>query len=158
MDDGAGVVGVLGTPDPFREIRRRYVTRQTVQRVHQRRLREQVVAAYRRQCALCHLKRVELLDAAHILRDGHPRGLPVVSNGISFCTLHHRAFDRNVLGVRPDLVVEIRSDVLKEEDGPAMEHLLQGLHGTSIVVPRNAKQRPDREGLEERYEEFRRAM
>ena len=56
------------------------------------------------------------VDAAHILPDGHPRGAPIVPNGLALCTLHHAAFDRHVLGVRPDLKVEIRLDVLEEED------------------------------------------
>lgn len=37
-------------------------------------------------------------------------------NGLALRTLHHAAFDRHVLGVRPDLKVEIRLDVLEEED------------------------------------------
>ena len=47
---------------------------------------------------------------------GHPRGAPIVLNGLALRTLHHAAFDRHVLGVRPDLKVEIRLDVLEVED------------------------------------------
>ena len=46
-------------------IRRRYVTREVQQRVHQREFRERVLDAYQRHCAVCRLKRSELLDAAH---------------------------------------------------------------------------------------------
>src|SRR5439155_9126531 len=61
-------------------------------------------------------------------RRGHPRGLLVVPNGLALCALHHAAFDRNVLAVRPDLRVEVRLDVVEEEDGPMLEHGLQGFH------------------------------
>ena len=47
------------------DIRRRYVTRQVQQRLHQREFRERVLDAYRRHCAVCRLKRDSLLDAAH---------------------------------------------------------------------------------------------
>jgi putative restriction endonuclease len=81
----------------------------------------------------------------------------IVPNGLALCTLHHAAFDRNVLGVRPDLKVEVRLDVLREVDGPMLEHGLQGFQGAEITVPRAEHLRPDREFLAERYELFRRA-
>ena len=34
--------------------------------------------------------------------------------------IHHAAFDSNILGVRPDHVIEIRADVLEEVDGPML--------------------------------------
>jgi hypothetical protein len=44
-----------------------------------------------------------LASTAHILPDSHPRGAPVVPNGLSLCKLHHAAFDRNILGVHANL-------------------------------------------------------
>jgi hypothetical protein len=43
-------------------------------------------------------------------------GDPTVSNGLALCKLHHSDFDGHILGVRPDLVVEIREDILREKD------------------------------------------
>ena len=79
--------------------------------------RERVLEAYRHQCALCHLKHDELLDAAHIIPDADPEGEPVVSNGLALCRLHHSAFDKFFIGVRPDYRIEVRPDLLEEEDG-----------------------------------------
>jgi putative restriction endonuclease len=62
-----------------------------------------------------------------------------------------------VLGVRPDLVVEVRQDILREIDGPMLVHGLQGFEGARVVVPRREDYRPNREFLAERYELFRRA-
>lgn len=135
---------------------RRYATRTVLVRLHQQSFRMRVLRAYRERCAICRLRHEELLDAAHILPDGHPRGAPVVPNGLALCTLHHAAFDRNVLGVRPDLQVEVRTDVLDEKDGPMLRHGLQGFHGSRIDVPRSEALRPRGEFLEERYELFRR--
>jgi putative restriction endonuclease len=136
--------------------RRRYVTSVQLRRLHQQRFSAHVIAAYRRRCAVCRLRHRELLDAAHILPDGHPRGDPVVPNGLSLCKIHHAAFDANIVGVRPDRVVEIRADVLREADGPMLLHGLQGFHNKPLWLPRHAHQLPDGERLEERYEQFRR--
>jgi putative restriction endonuclease len=134
---------------------RRYATRATVVRLHQRSFRMRVITAYRERCAICRLRHHELLDAAHILPDGHPEGKPIVPNGLSLCRLHHAAFDANVLGVTPDLAVHIRSDVLAEEDGPMLQHGLKGFHGASIQVPKTTDLQPNRAFLAERYELFR---
>ena len=74
------------------------------------------------------------------------------------CKLHHAAFDRNILGIRPDHVVEIRHDVLEEIDGPMLRHGLQDLHGSRLMVlPKRKTEEPDPEFLGMRYEAFREA-
>jgi putative restriction endonuclease len=139
------------------EVRRRYVTTTTLHRLHQQSFRLRVLKAYQERCAICRLRRRELLEAAHILPDTHPRGEPVVSNGLALCSLHHAAFDRHIIGVRPDLTVDVRADVLHEADGPMLVYGLQGFHRARLVVPRGAEVRPNPLFLEERYELFRRA-
>jgi putative restriction endonuclease len=136
---------------------RSYAFRVVKQRLHQVAFRERVLAAYRRTCSFCQLRHEELLDAAHIIPDGQPRGEPVVPNGLALCKLHHAAFDSNIVGIRPDLIIEIRGDVLREIDGPMLRHGLQGLHGSSVTVPREAALQPARDRLEARYEQFQRA-
>jgi putative restriction endonuclease len=137
--------------------RREYVTRLTKHRLHQAGFRDRVIRAYRETCAVCRLRHNELLDAAHILPDTHPLGEPIVPNGLALCKLHHSAFDSHIIGIRPDLVVEISHAVLEEIDGPMLIHGLQGFHGKVITVPRPADLRPRSEFLEERYELFRNA-
>ncbi len=86
-----------------------------------------------------------------------PRGEPIVPNGLSLCKLHHAAFDANILGIRPDHVVELRLDILEEHDGPMLLHGLQAFQDRRIWTPNSLLQRPKAEFLEERYEMFRRA-
>lgn len=136
------------------QARRTYLTSLVRQRLHQRSFRERVLEAYREQCAMCLLRHSELLDAAHIIPDGEPGGEPVISNGIALCKLHHAAFDGFFLGVRPDLVIEIRRDILGEDDGPMLTHGLQGLHGAKLWVPRSSTMRPSTGRLEARYDRF----
>lgn len=139
------------------EERRRYITAMTVRRLHQHNFRAQVIRAYRTQCAICHLRHAELLDAAHILPDNHADGQPVVPNGIALCKIHHAAFDSHILGIRPDLRVEIRDDILQEVDGPMLKYGLQAMNNSKIVVPRNRDLQPGAEYIERRYEIFRKA-
>lgn len=136
---------------------RRYVERVTHQRLHQRVFRIRVIDAYATSCAICRLRYRSLLDAAHILPDGHPRGNPVVPNGLALCKIHHAAYDANYLGVRPDFVVEVRRDVRDAADGPMLLHGLQEMAGVSLTLPKTRSARPDPTRLEERYELFRRA-
>lgn len=139
------------------QARRTYATVVTLRRVHQQGFRRRVLRAYREICAICRLRHEELLEAAHILPDGHPQGEPIVPNGLALCSLHHAAFDRHILGIRPDLQVELRTDIMRESDGPMLIHGLQGFQGMSIHVPRSENQRPNPNFLAERYEMFRKA-
>jgi putative restriction endonuclease len=153
---GLGSVGESETHEA--EIRRRYATRFFQQRLHQREFRERVVRAYQHHCAVCRLRRDELLEAAHIVPDADLLGVPSVPNGLALCTLHHAAFDAHLIGIRPDYVVEVRKDVLDEKDGPMLIHGLQGFHGQSLRLPRREAWLPARHLLEERYSRFRRAV
>jgi putative restriction endonuclease len=106
---------------------------------------------------MCRLRHPELLDAAHIKEDAQG-GEPIVTNGIAMCAIHHRAFDAHVVGVRPDYVVEVRSDVLRGLDGPTLQHALQEMHGISLWVPSRVSAQPSKDLLEERFERFRAAV
>ena len=99
-----------------------YAARMTKQRLHQPLFRERVLHAYASSCAVCRLRHVELLDAAHIIGDGEEGGDPVVPNGMALCEIHHAAFDRNFLGITPSLVVRINQRLLDEVDGPMLKH------------------------------------
>lgn len=136
------------------DIRRGYVTRTARTRIHQEQFRQRVLDAYRTQCAFCRLRHAELLSAAHITPDSDPLGDPVVSNGIALCALHHSAFDRFFVGVRPDLVIEVRPDILREIDGPTLVHAVQSLHGKRMTTPKRVADQPNEERVSRRYLEY----
>lgn len=112
-----------------------------------------MLPAYRDSCAMCRLKEIRLLDAAHILGDLEERGDPVVANGLSLCSIHHRAFDQDLVGVSPDYEVRVSLRLLEDGDGPMLE-VLKGCHGQALHVPRQVGLRPDRERLAERFDRF----
>jgi putative restriction endonuclease len=134
-------------------IERRYAAREVKVRLHQRRFRWIVIPAYREQCAICRLKEVRLLDAAHIVGDPQPTGIPEIQNGLSLCSIHHRAFDQDLVGVSPDYRVHVAKRLLDDEDGPMLD-VLKRFQGTIIELPRRSASRPDRERLAARFERF----
>lgn len=133
---------------------RSYAERVLRQRLHQPVFRASVLAAYERQCSICRLRHVSLLDAAHVLSD-REGGQPVVSNGLALCKIHHAAYDADILSVRPDYVVEVRESVLQEVDGPMLLHGIQEINGWNIQLPARNFDRPDRDLLAQRYARFR---
>lgn len=139
------------------DARHAYLTATVKVRLFQRAFREKVLDAYRSQCAFCRLKHRELLDAAHIIPDNMPESTSKIENGISLCKLHHSAYDSFILGVTPDYIIQVREDILEEEDGPVLQHGLKGLHQTKLILPNSRSQWPSREALEWRYGRFAKA-
>jgi putative restriction endonuclease len=151
----AALVGEYWEPNSSENIRRRYITVEVQQRLHQVAFRANVIRAYQRSCTICQLRHPELLEAAHIIEDRFPQGIPAVSNGLAMCAIHHKAFDKNILGIKPDYSVEIREDILRETDGPMLRYGLQEFQGKLLHLPRKSDERPDRDALNERYIKFR---
>lgn len=137
------------------EIRREYVTVQTKRRLHQARFRLEVLRAYEKRCAVCWLPREELLEAAHIVADREEKGTPVVPNGLALCRLHHGVFDTDLMGIRPDGVIELSRSLLDTRDGPTLEHAVKAFQGQQLHLPRRSEDQPRRDFLEARYERFR---
>lgn len=135
-------------------IEKLYAARIVQQRVHQPAFRARVMLAYDRQCTVCNLKHVELLDAAHIIEDSSEHGAPEVTNGLSLCKIHHAAYDRKFLGISPDYVVRINKPLLAEVDGPMLKHGLQEMNGRPLSLPAVKKDHPDPDRLAERFDIF----
>ena len=134
---------------------RSYAVRSAKTRLHQHGFRTRVLTAYDQRCSMCSLRHSPLLDAAHIVPDDQPDGLAITPNGLSLCKIHHAAYDARFLGVRPDLVVEVNEDLLDEVDGPMLQHGIQALHRQPLrVVPKKRVDRPNRDRLEWRYQQF----
>lgn len=138
--------------------RRAYITSIVRLRLHQRSFRGKVLSAYRSQCAFCRLRHLELLDAAHIIPDTEPQSVPTVPNGIALCKLHHATFDGFFIGINPDYIIELREDILEEEDGPMLTHGLKALHKTKIILLSLKSLWPERNYLEWRYQKFRKTI
>ncbi len=144
----------VSDPLHLKPIEREYAIRAIKQRLHQPEFRGRVMVAYDQRCTVCALKHGRLLDAAHIIGDDKPHGVPVVNNGLSMCKIHHAAYDANLLGITPDHVVRINSALMQELDGPMLRHGLQEMNGRPITLPKRVADRPSQERLAERFAEF----
>lgn len=151
--------GLRSVADPLHlaPLERVYAQRAMKQRLHQPEFRGRVMRAYGERCTVCRLQHGKLLDAAHIIGDDKPNGLPVVENGLSLCKIHHAAYDANLLGISPDYLVRINRQLMDEVDGPMLRHGLQEMDGQRITLPRRRSEHPSQARLSERFAEFRAA-
>jgi putative restriction endonuclease len=134
---------------------RRYALREVKARLHQASFRDAVLTAYRGRCAISHLPDPRLLDAAHIVMDADEQlGQPIVSNGLPLTKIHHAAFDAHLIGVDPDYRIHVSDRLLELHDGPFLELGLKGIVGQVIELPRRGEDRPDRDRLAVRFEQF----
>jgi|HubBroStandDraft_6_1064221.scaffolds.fasta_scaffold04522_11 putative restriction endonuclease len=137
---------------------RRYALREIKARLHQASFRDAVLSAYGGRCTISHLPEPRLLDAAHIIMDADEQlGQPIVSNGLPLTKIHHAAFDAHLIGVDPDFRIHVSDRLLEIHDGPFLELGLKGIVGQEIQLPRRSKDRPDRERLAIRFEQFKKA-
>ena len=106
--------------------------------------RPQVLRAYEYQCAMCgwdaRLSNSSVaLDAAHIQWKAY-QGPDDPRNGLSLCVLHHRLFDRGVLGVSPDLRIVVSQDF--NGRGRAAQLVIELAH-QELIAPQVPDQRPE---------------
>jgi putative restriction endonuclease len=124
--------------------KRRMVLAEVARQLRDASFRERVLTAYSRQCAMCGVQ-LKVLDAAHILPAAKSSN-DSTSNGLALCALHHRAFDRALLTVRPDYRLAINPIVL---DGLARAREVAGLDQfrallrSQILLPPDKRDRPD---------------
>jgi putative restriction endonuclease len=150
------MTGTLEDPEPAPievVLERRYAVRETRVRLHQGRFRALVLQAYRDRCTICQLRELRLLDAAHIVQDVDPKGIAEIPNGLSLCSIHHRAYDQDLVGVSPDYEVHVATRLLQDEDGPMLD-VLKLAKGRTIELPKRKAWHPDRERLAARFERF----
>jgi putative restriction endonuclease len=154
VDDKISIIKADQVSENESYYRRSYLTSTTLTRVHQRSFRERVLLAYKNHCALCNLRHIELLDAAHIIGDKDDIGDPIVQNGLALCKIHHAAFDNNFIGISPDYKIKVRFDLLEEIDGPMLKYGIQSLNNANLILPSLKRNYPDKERLEIRFLKF----
>jgi putative restriction endonuclease len=139
---------------PVTNIEKAYQVREIRQRLHQGAFRAMVLTAYDRRCAMCGLPTADLLEAAHILEDSEPDSQPVISNGLCLCTLHHRAYDRALVGVDAESKIHVNRRIIMQTDGPVFQHGLIALADQPLSKPGDPEDNPSPDLLARRFEEF----
>lgn len=121
-------------------------------RLHQAHFRKDTLRAYGHRCCVCELRERPLLDAAHIIPDRLPEGMPTVRNGLAMCPTHHRAYDQGLLMVTEEYRVGVRRDRLEHGTSEASGRMLLDYDERLIRLPPNAELRPDPAFLKKKIE------
>ena len=130
------------------------------QRTNQHLFRNMVLSAYNNACCITGIARPELIEACHIIdwkEDEKNRLNPC--NGLAMNTLFHRAYDKMLIGITPDLRIEISErmyDGLKGEDKDKTHSFFNPYNGVQITLPRKFK--PNLAFVEEHYAKFKNAI
>ena len=134
----------------LREIRRAYGETTVKTRLHQAYFRRDVLSVYRGRCCVCKLRARPLLQGAHILPDSEAAGVASVQNGLALCSLHHAAYDRNIVRIRPDYSIRVERDWITTNDTFAKASLTD-FHGKSLTLPTNKLHHPNPDFLDIRF-------
>jgi len=144
--------------DVHRRLASRYALREVKTRLHQATFQDAVLTAYGDRCAISGLPEPRLLDAAHIVMDADEQfGQPIVRNGLPLTKIHQAVFDAHLIGIDPGFRIHVSDRLLEIHDGPFLELGLKGIVGQAIRLPRRTEDRPDRDRLALRFEQFKKA-
>jgi len=136
------------------EIESRYLVRETKVRLHQSSFRAAVLGAYKSRCAITGIAEPRLIEAAHIVPDSQVAGNQLVNNGIALSNLHHRAYDRNLLGIDGDYRIHISSDIREHSSNDFLDRAFIVCDKQVLRLPVSKELYPDRDSLAERFEVF----
>ena len=139
-------------PPNLMQINRTYSLVRAKRRNHQAWFSSRIKSVYGYKCALSGLPLRNLLVGAHILPDAED-GPAHVTNGICMSTLHHTAYDTNLIGIDPGCRVHVSRRVLASKDGPLLE-TLRTLNHQKIRLPADTRAHPNRDYLERRFTQY----
>jgi putative restriction endonuclease len=134
-----------------REIRRAYGETTVRTRLHQAYFRRDVLAVYRSRCSVCELQTRPLLQGAHIIPDAAAEGVAAVRNGLALCSLHHAAYDRDILRISPDYEIHVEQEWITPGDGFARTALSE-FEKRRLALPRDGAHHPSRDFLARRFD------
>ncbi len=123
------------------------------QRVNQSFFRAAVMSSYNFHCCISGVAIPELLEACHIIDWAdceEQRTNP--KNGLCMNSFFHKAYDRYLLAITPDLRIEISDELLQNTEDKAFYIYLKGLKGKEIVKP--DKFLPKKEFLDIHYNKY----
>jgi putative restriction endonuclease len=135
----------------LREIRRAYGETTVRTRLHQAYFRRDVLTVYRGRCSVCELRTRPLLQGAHIVPDAAAEGIATVQNGLALCSLHHAAYDRDILRISPDYEIRVEQEWIAPGDQFARTALTD-FDRHRLVLPRDVAHHPRRDFLARRFE------
>jgi putative restriction endonuclease len=128
----------------------RKVTLQQVQRkIRDARFRSNIMSVYENRCSMSGIQ-LDLLDGAHIIPVEHETGTDEIKNGLCLSSLHHRAFDNGLIGIRTDFKVILNERKLGQLKGMGWDggvELFKSTLRDHLILPRKAEHYPSKDYL-----------
>lgn len=129
---------------------RKYAVISTKRALRENDFRDRVLTAYGQRCAMCGIQ-LRLLDGAHILPAKCPDSTDGTENGVSLCSLHHRAYDSAFVTFDPDFRIHLNhgmTEKLKEiHQAGGLSAFREALRPI-LVLPPDRRDRPARRFVE----------
>jgi putative restriction endonuclease len=122
-------------------------------RVNQSFFHDVVFSSYNHRCCISGVADDRLLEACHIVgwaEDENNRTNP--RNGLCLNLFFHRAYDKNLLAITPDLTVAISEELLENTKEEKFRSYLQFVDGQKISSP--DKFSPQRDLLDKHYAKY----
>ncbi|MGI6074599.1 MAG: HNH endonuclease [Fermentimonas sp.] len=124
------------------------------QRINQSFFRSSVMSAYNYRCCISGVNAIELLEACHIVDWSHDdRNRMNPKNGICMNSFFHKAYDKHLLGITPDMQIIVSEELQSSCTEESFLSYLKDINGRSILLP--DKFLPQKDLLEIHYENFR---
>lgn len=129
---------------------RRYAVISTKKAIRALDFARRVLTAYDHKCAMCGVQ-LRLVDGAHILPVAHKDSTDQTSNGVALCALHHRAYDRGLVGFDSLYKIHVNEKMIRDLEAedrlaglPAFRKALRAL----LIVPADKRDRPAKKFVE----------
>ena len=136
------------------EIESRYLVRNSKVRMHQASFRKAVLDVYRNKCAITGMAEKRLIEAAHIIPDGLIGTHQVVNNGIALSNLHHRAYDRKLIGIDANYKIHVSEALDEFGDNDFVKKAFHRYDQKTLILPKSDQCKPNKEYLSQVFEDF----
>jgi len=136
------------------EIESRYLVRESKVRMHQASFRKAVLDVYKNRCAITGMAEARLIDAAHIIPDALIGTHQVVNNGIALSNLHHRAYDRKLIGIDADYKIHVSEALNEFGDNNFVQKAFHDYDQKTLVLPKSDQCKPNKNYLAQMFESF----
>lgn len=118
--------------------------REVKTRVNQSIFRQIILSSYSGRCAVSGINLPELLIASHIIpwsKNEKERLNP--ENGICLSTLYDAAFDRGLIGIKPDYSIILSTKIKAQNTEIFYDRYFSLISGTQIILPERYKPRKE---------------
>lgn len=136
------------------EIESRYLVRESKVRMHQASFRKTVLNVYQNKCAITGMAEARLIEAAHIIPDALIGTHQLVTNGIALSNLHHRAYDRKLIGIDADYKIHISETLNDFGDNDFVQRAFHDYDQKMLILPKSDQCKPNKDYLAQMFEGF----